>query len=494
MLAKSTRHRRRRGWTSNGSQSSNIRHRVPWRQYQFPDFPWPRELQPKDEYPSGKEVQAYARAYAKRFGLLKLIRFNCKLLRLRWQPGSREWEVLYCDSAHEKFFKTRADYTVVCSGLYSQPYVPAYKGVEVFAGSQMHAQEFTNLSLAKGRRVVIVGAGKTALDCVCSLVASRTAASVTMLYRQAHWPMPRSILGIGIRSLLFNRATPAMLPPYYTEGVRARAADSLMRPLKRLFWRSLEAAASRKFALPGQCKPRVGLPCDLFYGGQFVDDSTAEVMRCETLTTIKGEITRFVRNGVILQDGGFLPADVVLYCTGYAKTYEYFDGETRSRLGLQKDGLYLYRNCIPPGVPHLAFVGSEVSTYSNILTHGLQALWLSHVLSGRVTLPCPAEMAADVRAQQHWRRQVMPAQRNRGSVLMLYGMQYHDQLLRDMGIRPRRKGLNLFAECFGAYSADDYAELFEGGAEAPATADAIHTAHGPFAAASSEQVSPPESA
>ena len=73
-----------------------------------------------------------------------------------------------------------------------------------------------------------------------------------------------------------------------------------------------------------------------------------------------GEVNRFVRNGVILQDNSFLPADVVLYCTGYEKTYDYFDGEMRSRLGLQKDGLYLYRNCLPPGVPQLAFVGSEV--------------------------------------------------------------------------------------------------------------------------------------
>ncbi len=70
----------------------------------------------------------------------------------------------------------------------------------------------------------------------------------------------------------------------------------------------------------------------------------------------------------------------------------------------------------------------QVSTYSNILTHGLQALWLARVLSGRVKLPSPADMAADVRAQQHWRRQAMPAQRNRGAVLMLYGMQYHDQV------------------------------------------------------------------
>ena len=36
------------------------------------------------------------------------------------------------------------------------------------------------------------------------------------------------------------------------------------------------------------------------------------------------------------------------------------------RLKKQKDGLYLYRNVIPPGVDNLAFVGAEVSTFNNV--------------------------------------------------------------------------------------------------------------------------------
>ena len=44
----------------------------------------------------------------------------------------------------------------------------------------------------------------------------------------------------------------------------------------------------------------------------------------------------------------------------------------QERLSIQKDGLYLYRNIIPPQVPDLAFIGSEVSTFNNILTHAMQ--------------------------------------------------------------------------------------------------------------------------
>lgn len=70
---------------------------------------------------------------------------------------------------------------------------------------------------------------------------------------------------------------------------------------------------------------------------------------------------------------------------------------------------------------------AQVSTYSNIVTQGLQALWLAHVLAGRVEPPPAAAMEQDVREQQVWKREVMPVQRNRGSVLMTYQTHYHDQ-------------------------------------------------------------------
>ncbi|GLC36967.1 hypothetical protein PLESTM_000523600 [Pleodorina starrii] len=436
---------------------------IPWAHYQFPEFLWPKELQPKAEYASGQEVHAYINAYVERFGLMPHIRLNCKLLRLRWCAEQLQWEALFCDTAKQKFFKAKADYAVICSGLYSNPYIPHYKGAETFAGLQLHAKDFTSMAMARGRRVVIVGAGKTALDCMGGLLASRVAASVTLLYRRAHWPVPRSAVGMPVQQLLFGRAAAAMLPPYYAAGRVDRAVHAVTSSLKRLFWRGMECAIARKFKL-GSGKlavPGVGLPGDLFYGGQILEDSSGELLQCETLTTIKGEINQFVARGVILQDGSFQPADVILYCTGYVKTYDYLEGEMREQLGLQKDGLYLYRNCLPCAVPHLAYIGSEVSTHSNIVTDSLQAMWLAHVLTGAVQLPPPDAMAADVREQQRWRREVMPAQRNRGAVLMMYGMQYHDQLLRDMGQTPRRKGLNLLAECFGAYSPEDYQPLVE---------------------------------
>lgn len=50
---------------------------VPWSVYTFPDFPYPKELQPQKEYPTGKEVHAYVQAYARKFDL-----YRCGVLPL----------------------------------------------------------------------------------------------------------------------------------------------------------------------------------------------------------------------------------------------------------------------------------------------------------------------------------------------------------------------------------------------------------------------------
>merc|ERR1712226_623170 len=130
-------------------------------------------------------------------------------------------------------------------------------------------------------------------------------------------------------------------------------------------------------------------------------------------------------------------------------------------LGREKDGLWLYRNMFPTRVANLCFVGAEVSTFNNILTQGLQALWLQQVLVGQLTLPAREAMEDDIKAQQMWKRSWMPTKGDRAAILQLHKMKYHDQLCKDMGVNHKRKGWNIFGECFAPYTAADYRGLFQ---------------------------------
>ena len=58
---------------------------------------------------------------------LPQVRFNCKLLQLRQEPGGCGWSALYLDTATQRFYSLSADFVVVATGLYSHPFVPNYE-------------------------------------------------------------------------------------------------------------------------------------------------------------------------------------------------------------------------------------------------------------------------------------------------------------------------------------------------------------------------------
>merc|ERR1712217_212559 len=134
---------------------------------------------------------------------------------------------------------------------------------------------------------------------------------------------------------------------------------------------------------------------------------------------------------------------------------------TQELLGREKDGLWLYRNIFPTRVANLCFVGAEVSTFNNILTQGLQALWLQRVLTGQLSLPLPERQDEDIENQKKWKRSWMPAKGDRAAILQLHKMKYHDRLCKDIGVKHKRKGWNILGECFAPYTAADYRGLFQ---------------------------------
>jgi len=209
--------------------------------------------------------------------------------------------------------------------------------------------------------------------------------------------------------------------------------------------------------------PATRIEHDLFTGGQILSYEFRDMLRAGQVAACKGGIASFTETGVVLTDGSTKEADVVIFGTGFTKSYAYLEQRERELLGRQSDGLHLYRNVFPLHVPNLCFIGAEVSTFNNILTQGLQALWLSQVLSGRIQLPPADAMAKDVDAAKSWKESWMPKKADRAAILQLHKMKYHDQLCIDMEVNHLRKGWNLLAEVFAPYSANDYSGLFTNG-------------------------------
>lgn len=167
-----------------------------------------------------------------------------------------------------------------------------------------------------------------------------------------------------------------------------------------------------------------------------------------------------MENGVVLSNGSELPVDLVIYGAGFAKNFDIFDKVIQEKLSIQKDGLYLYGNSIPPQVPGVAFIGSEVSTFNKLWTHGMQVLWPKKLLKGDMTFPSPSAMEQVIEQEKSWKRSWMPPTSSRVCIWQLHVMKYHDDLLTDMKEARFWKTPNCLGEILMLYTAADYRSLF----------------------------------
>lgn len=104
----------------------------------------------------------------------------------------------------------------------------------------------------------------------------------------------------------------------------------------------------------------------------------------------------------------------------------------------EEDGFFAYRNMLVPGVPNIAFLNSNVTTFSNITTPGLQAAWLAELLKGEISIP--ANMKEQVEEEKKWRREKLKyAGESRAYMVQLHQIRYWDSLLCDIGAEVKRK-------------------------------------------------------
>ncbi|EFJ53067.1 hypothetical protein VOLCADRAFT_85967 [Volvox carteri f. nagariensis] len=425
------------------------------------------------------DLHQYLLAYVEHFKLRQHTIFSCKLEHAQPRPGGGvgedgRWCIVCSDLLDpQRLHRLTSDYLIISAGACLEPSIPQLpQGSADFAGVQYHARELKGRELREvaplvsGQHVVVAGDDRTAVECARG-AADAGAASVTLVFRQPHWPLPAKLLGRALPHLAYDRCLPSLLfPPYYTAGGPMRALNSALAPLRRLFWWRLQRRLVRKYGVDELTRPPVNVMRDMFYSLQACpgEDNWVGVLQGTSVRLVRGDISRLGTDCVVLKNNSSLRATVVVHCTPYTRNYVVFDPELQATLGVRKDGLHLYRSLVPPAVPSLAFLGCQTTSPYSWLTTSLQAAWVAQLFSGRMRLPPLEVMKRDVYRQRRWRRRAFPPQHNRGSLVHWYAQSYHDQLLQDMGlpveVKDRGGCAPLFSSC-APYTPADYRPLFQ---------------------------------
>ena len=127
---------------------------------------------PKKEYSNymrHRDVFQYITDYYKHHGCEKYIQFNTEVISVKKTEDYDEtgrYSVTVKNKVSGKVFTDVFDGVMVCTGHFNWPKVEKFPGMENFKGTVMHTHSLKTVEKFKGQRVLVVGAGCSALDAV----------------------------------------------------------------------------------------------------------------------------------------------------------------------------------------------------------------------------------------------------------------------------------------------------------------------------------------
>jgi monooxygenase len=316
--------------------------------------PWPDAQAIAD----GPAILEYVRDTARTYGIDEHIRFHHKVVGAEWSSDDARWtiEAERTDTGESVVFT--CSFLFVCAGYYryDQGYTPHFEGTERFKGHIVHPQQWTEDVDYKDKRVVVIGSGATAVTLVPAM--AKNAAHVTMLQRS-----PSYVVSLPGQDPLAN-ALRRFLPPRLVYPI-VRWKNVLMtmlvfqlsrrRPqlMKALIRKALEKRLPAGYDIDTHFNPRYN-PWDqrmcLVPDGDLFD-----AIRAGRASVVTDQIETFTEQGLKLESGTELEADLVVTATGLnivplGGVDITVDGEA-----VQLPETMTYKGMMLSGVPNLAF-------------------------------------------------------------------------------------------------------------------------------------------
>ncbi|OMO67126.1 Flavin amine oxidase [Corchorus capsularis] len=457
--------------------------------YEFSDFPWPNR--DDSSFPSYLAILDYLESYAKHFDVLKFVKFNSKVVELRFigdretaeltgntgeyrspLPGHPVWEIAVQTNDSEILQWYAFEYVVVCVGKYGDiPKIPSFphnKGPETFQGKVLHSLDYCKLDkeaasqLLQGKKVVVVGFKKSAIDLAVECAEANQGPGgkpCTMVVRTLHWTVPHYwVWGLPF-FMFYSTRSSQFLHERPNQGILRTLLCSLMSPMRRGVSKFIESYLLWKLPLE-----KYGLKPDHPFEEDYASCQMAIMPENFFTEADKGNIAFkkaskwwFSKEGIEFDDNTKLEADVVILATGYdgkKKLKSILPEPFRSLLAYPSGIMPLYRGTIHPLVPNMAFLG-YIESVSNLHTSELRSMWLARLIDEKFKLPSAENMIEQIsRELEVMRRTTRFYKRH---CISTFSINHSDEMCEEMGWNSWRKK-NWVSEAFSPYGSQDYGQ------------------------------------
>ncbi|MGJ7509420.1 NAD(P)-binding domain-containing protein [Variovorax sp. GT1P44] len=244
--------------------------------------------------------------------------------KARYDEAKKEWEVTVERDGKE--ITLRPKQLVFALGVSGYPNVPKIPGAESFEGEQHHSSAHPGPEAWRGKKCVVLGSNNSAHD-ICAALWEN-GADVTMIQRSStHIAPSDSLMELALGGLYSESALKAGVTTDKADLIFASVPYKIMAPMQVPVYDEMKKRDADLYARLEKAGFLLDFGVDgsgLFMkylrrgSGYYIDVGASELVANGSIKLRSGvTIERINPSSVTLSDGSELPADLIVYATGY---------------------------------------------------------------------------------------------------------------------------------------------------------------------------------
>lgn len=423
---------------------------LPWKNYCLTSSKWVTEYgcypMPEDypDFVTNEHMLRYLDAFVEEFQLRPLIEFNVKVLSIGKDEAGR------LSITTDQGIYGNLDHVVVSAGLHGEPFVPDFPGLDQFGGMVMHSSKYDDPALFKGKKVLCVGLGESGIGLMSELapvteklvISSGGVAVAPRMIKGSQNPFDQmQFWQIGRYMIGYQELLTSGLSWFYRKIPRALKKINVTMRLKfysdyGVRYEDFEnwfpkALVPHHFHVKFWAKPSHSERSGNLTRTDAPPDDPFYLIKTERIVP-KGRIESFDHNGACFKDGSYEAFDTILLNTGYkpgSSSIAFPDG-------WQYRHLDLFKGCIHPSIPNLAFVGMVRPTIGSIPAMAeMHSRVIAAYFSGDVPLPSEQERQEIIESDNAMHQQECPHMHERFPHIYFFD-EWMDRMAQIIGARP----------------------------------------------------------
>lgn len=240
-----------------------------------------------------------------------------------YDETTKEWTVTVDRDGEQVTLKPKQ--LVFATGMSGKANVPEFPGMDTFKGDQHHSSKHPGPDAYAGKKAVVVGSNNSAHDICAALWEADL--DVTMVQRSStHIVRSEPLMEIGLGDLYSERAVEAGMTTAKADLIFASLPYKILHEFQIPVYDKIKEVDADFYAGLEKAGFQLDWGADnsgLFMkylrrgSGYYIDVGASQLVIDGKIKLKAGQVTQVVEDGVILDDGTKLEADLIVYATGY---------------------------------------------------------------------------------------------------------------------------------------------------------------------------------